>query len=373
MKNLFLQGTPAFAGDKMATKLDILYAKFMFRFDGEKRMGLYRKLASMLRNNFTLMDALDRIYAIESRGGAKPNEPFAIVIDAWRENMERGLPFPDATRGWSPANETLMLTVGDVSKLSVALDNVVRVGEGIRKIKKAMLDAVLYPSVLFALTFAIIMAVGLYLVPPLVDAAGGDIVWRGAAATLVGVSNFSNHYWYIILGTAACLAFLIWFSMANWSGKLRTAFDSLPPWSLYKISASVGWMMSLAAMVSAGGSIPVSMKMLADNGTRYLKDILNRALQYIANGDNLGRALRNTETNFPSEEIIGDLSIYADMNEFDQNLEQIANEYLDSSVRKMESISNIMNSFGILLVSLVIAWVVFGTFEMQDQITAALS
>ncbi|MCL2749053.1 MAG: type II secretion system F family protein [Alphaproteobacteria bacterium] len=357
----------------MATRLDILYAKFMFRTDESKRMGLYRKLASMLRNNFTLMDALDRIYATESKNGQKPNEPFAIVISAWQDNLERGLSFPDATRGWVPANETLMLAVGDISKLSIALDNVVRVGDGIGKIKKAMSDALLYPAVLFALTFVIIIAVGLYLVPPLMEAAGGDIAWRGTAASLVAISRFSDNYWYVIVAGCAAAVILVWISFANWSGRLRTMFDGIPPWSLYKISVSVGWMMSLAAMVAAGGSLPMSMKMLADNSGKYLKGILDKTLQYISNGDNLGRALENTGSKFPNDEIIGDLAIYADMNGFDENLTKIANDYLDSSVRKMESISNILNTVGILLVSAVIAWVVFGTFEMQDQITAALS
>lgn len=336
-------------------------------------MGLYRKLASMLRNNFTLMDALDRIYATESRNGEKPGEPFAIIISAWRDNLERGLSFPDATRGWAPAGETLMLAVGDISKLSVALDNVVRVGEGVEKIKKAMSDALLYPTVLLALTFAIIIAVGLYLVPPLQEAAGGDIAWRGAAASLVSASEFSNNYWMFMIAGLAAAAAMVWFSFANWSGRLRTVADALPPWSLYKISVSVGWMMSLAAMVQAGGSLPMSVKTLADNSGKYLKDILDRALQYISNGDNLGRALANTGSRFPNDEIIGDLAIYADMNGFDENLTKIANDYLDVSIRRMERISNILNSVGILLVSAVIAWVVFGTFEMQDQITAALS
>lgn len=60
------------------------------------------------------------------------------------------------------------------------------------------------------------------------------------------------------------------------------------------------------------------------------------------------------------------------MNGFDQNLQHVANDYLDESIRKMERVSNILNSSGILLVSVIIAWVVFGTFQMQDQITAAL-
>jgi hypothetical protein len=61
------------------------------------------------------------------------------------------------------------------------------------------------------------------------------------------------------------------------------------------------------------------------------------------------------------------------MNDFDKNLAQIANDYMESSVRRMESLSSVLNSVGILLVSAAIAWVVFGTFDMQEQITSALS
>jgi len=253
------------------------------------------------------------------------------------------------------------------------LDNVVRMGEGLDRIKSAMRDAVMYPLFLLALTFLIIIAVGVYLVPPLMEAAGGDIVWRGAAASLVNVSNFSNTYWSLILVVFLLIGGFVWYSLPRWSGRMRYRFDKLPPWSIYKISVSVGWMMSLAAMVASGSSIPVAIRALADNSGDYLREILEKTNKFITNGDNLGRALLNTKSNFPNEDIIGDLAIYADMTGFDQNLSKIASDYLDESVRRMEKISGFMNSFGIILVSAVIAWVVFGTFEMQDQITAALS
>ena len=357
----------------MATKLDILYAKLSFRMQTAKRMEVYRKLASLLRNDFTLMDALDRIWQIESHNGRKANEPFAIVLKSWQERLERGMSFPDAVRIWVPTNEALMLAVGDVSKLSAALDNVVRVGEGIRRIKSAMQSAVMYPIFLLSLTFVIVIAVGLYLVPPLMEAAGGEITWRGMAASLVAVAKFSDTYWSVALVGLLGLIVLVWYSLANWTGRFRILFDNLPPWSMYKISVSVGWMMSLSAMVAAGGSLPVAIKTLADNSSRYLRDILEKTNKFITNGENLGAALQRTGTHFPNDEIIGDLAIYADMTGFDQNLSKIANDYLDSSVRRMEALSSFMNSFGILLVSAIIAWVVFGTFEMQDQITAALS
>ena len=354
-------------------KLDTLYAKLNFRLDSAKRLNIYRKLASLLRNDFTLMDALDRIYQIESKNGTKPKEPFAIGLRFWQENLERGATLADATRGWVPSNETLMLTLGDVSKLSVALENVVRVGEGATKIKAAMTAAMTYPLFLLILTVAIVIMVGLYLVPPLAEAAGGDIIWRGVAASLVAVSDFAGACWHIIIGISLVAGTAIWLSLANWSGRVRAIFDNIPPWSVYKVSVSVGWLMSLAAMVGAGGALPVAMRMLADNGNKYVRDILESTLRHITNGENLGHALASTNRHFPNDEIIGDLAIYADMNEFDANLNKIANDYLESSIRKIETISGTMNSVGILLVSVVIAWVVFGTFEMQDQITSALS
>lgn len=354
-------------------RLELWYAKLMFRLNTEKRMSICRKLASLLRNDFTLIDALERLEAIESKNGTKPNEPFAIVMRQWQKNLERGMSFSEATRGWVPPEETLLVTSGNLSNLVVALENVGRVVEGTQRIRRAMTTAIAYPLFLLALTFGIIIMVGVYLVPPLAEVAGNNIVWRGTAASLVWLSDVSIKYWYIFAMIFAGVIGVIWLSLANWSGRLRTLFDKLPPWNVYKIQVSVGWLMSLGAMVSAGVTIPDALRMLSDNANRYLRNILDRALHFIANGDNLGVALNRTEREFPDEEIIGDLTIYADMNGFDENLNQIANDYLNESVRKMEKISNTLNSLGILLVSVIIAWVVLGTFQMQDQITSALT
>jgi len=147
-------------------RLEKLYAKLMFRLNTEKRMATARKLASLLRNDFTLMDALGRIEMIESYGGKKPHEPFAIVMREWQKNLERGMSFSDATRGWVPPDETLLVTSGNLSNLVVALENVGRVVDGTQRIRRAMRSAITYPLFLLALTFGIIIMVGVYLVPP---------------------------------------------------------------------------------------------------------------------------------------------------------------------------------------------------------------
>ena len=104
-------------------KLELLYAKMVFRLNTDRRLALIRKLASLLRNNFSLMDALRRIEQIESKNGTKPDEPYAIAMRAWQHGLERGLSFSDATRGWLVGVENLLLTSANVSDLTRALEN----------------------------------------------------------------------------------------------------------------------------------------------------------------------------------------------------------------------------------------------------------
>ncbi len=353
-------------------KLEILYAKLVFKTNTEKRMAVSRKVASLLRNNFTLMDALSRIEMIESRNGQKPNEPFAIAMREIQKNLERGMTFSEATRGWVPNEETLLLMSGNVSSLLVSLENVGRVVEGINRIKRAMWSAIAYPLFLLFLTFGIIVMVGLYLVPPLAEAAGSEVIWHGTAASLIWVSDFANKYWFIFGAVIVGLVVLSWLSLPVWTGRIRTLFDKIPPWSTYKLQLSVSWLMSLAAMVSADVRVTDALRLLVNTSNRYLSSILEDTLHHMANGENLGNALALTGRDFPSNEIIGDLMIYSDMVDFNKNLDKIARDYMEESIRKMENISNIMNSIGIILVSVIIGWVVFGTFQMQEQITSAI-
>lgn len=357
----------------MVSKLELLYAKFVCRISNDKRIAIWRKIISLLKNDFTLVNALNRLQMIESKGGAKPREPFAICLREWEKNLELGMSFADATRGWIPSEETLLLTSGGMSSLVVALENVVRIIVANKNIGRAVFGAIAYPFLLIVLVFALIIMVGLYLVPPLAEVAGDNMVWQGWAASLIWVSNIAGKYWQIFVGVFVGLLMVIWWSLSRWTGWLRTVFDRLPPWNIYKIRQSVSWMMSLSAMVASGVTVPDAMRMLADNSNRFLRYVLEEALHYIANGDNLGDALRNTGTEFPNRELIGDLSIYADMNDFAENLGQISNDYLENSVKKIETVSDTLNTVGILLISAVIAWVVLGTFQMQDQITAFLS
>lgn len=339
--------------------------------NNEGRLKVYYKLAALLSNRFTLMDALDRIWMILSDDGKKPEEPMAIAVAWWIRELEKGLPFSSALEGWAPMREKLMLSVGDVSKLEKALRNVIKVSEGSNKIIKPLMNAISYPLLMICLSLLIIVGVGVYMVPPLLEFAK-NAQWTGSAKSLVSLSGFVKVYWWTLPAVLFGIIATIYISFANLLGPIRVTLDQAPPWSLYRMFTGVSWLMSLAALVESGTPISRAMQALRQNSTPYLRERIDRALVFMKNGDNLGTALKKTGMRFPDDELIGDLEIYSELDSFEEALNGVASEYLTSSIEKIGKQAGMLNAFALMIVSGIIAWTLLGVFDMQNQVQNAM-
>lgn len=347
------------------------YAKLICNFSNEARLKLYRKIASLMRNRFSLMSALDMLHDSASDGGKSPGEPMAIAIACWGRALNNGLTFSDALKGWAPDRERLMLSVGDVSDLEGALLNLIRVTEGSTKMIRPIIGAIAYPTFLFLMAVLIIYGIGVYMVPPMLDAAPG-VRWRGLAKDLVDVSAWIQEYWLVAFSALPVTMLVIYLTIGIWTGPIRAIIDNMPPYSLYKVFVGISWLLALSALVKGGTPVSTAMRALRRDATRYLKERIDKTLVFINNGDNLGIALKKTGLDFPDKEVIADLKIYSELDNFEEALESLANQWLEESVYLIEQKAALLNMAAILSVGGVIAWAVMGTFEMQDQITSSM-
>jgi type II secretory pathway component PulF len=347
------------------------YAKMLCAFSGGTRLKIYRKLASLLRNRFSLMDALERVHDIVTNGGKNPSEPLAVAIACWSRSLQNGDTSSVALKGWAPARERLMLSVGDVSDMESALDNLIKVSEGSSRMIGPLTSALGYPAFLMMMAVLIIYGIGVYMVPPMIDAAPNTI-WTGTAKDLVSVSYWIAEYWLFAFASLPTVFSIIFFSLSRWTGKIRASFDTFPPWSLYRIFIGVSWLLALTALIKAGTPVSSAMRSLRSDASPYLKERIDSALIFINNGDNLGEALFKTDLGFPDNEVIGDLRIYSELDNFEVALDQMANEWLEESVAGITQKASILNMIAIFAVGGVISWAVLGTFDMQDQITNAM-
>ncbi len=349
----------------------LTYAKIMCNLSNKKRLKVYRKLAALLRNRFSLMNALDMIYNGISEEGRHPNDPMAIAISMWGRSLQEGHPFSDCLKGWAPSRERLMLSVGDVSDLESALMNLIKVSEGSTRMIRPIVNAIAYPSFLMMMSVLILYAIGVYMVPPMLSAAP-NTVWTGTAKTLIDLSEWIQEHWKFAFALLPTIGIIIYVTIGIWTGKLRVKFDRIPPWSLYKIFTGITWLLALSALVKGGVPVSIALTSLRRDSSKYLKERIDGALSFIKNGDNLGQALDKSEFEFPDKQIIADLKIYSELDNFEEALDKLANEWLEESVYMIEQKAEIMNAVALLTVSGIIAWAVFGTFDMQDQITSSM-
>lgn len=350
-------------------KVEEYYAKIILQFSNKTRLKLYRKIASLMKNRFSLMDALDMLHDGASNGGKNPSEPLAIAIASWGRSLNNGMTFSDALKGWAPDRERLMLSVGDVSDLESALMNLIKVTEGSTKMIRPIVGAITYPAFLVMMSVLIIYAIGVYMVPPMIDAAP-TVVWRGMARDLVDLSAWIKDNWLFAFASLPVTMAIIYFTIGIWTGKVRAFFDNIPPWSLYKVFTGISWLLALSALVKGGTPVSTALRALRRDASRYLKERIDKTLVYVNNGDNLGQALAKTGLDFPDREIIGDLKIYSELDNFEEALDKLANDWLEESVYMIEEKAGILNMAALLSIGGVIAWAVMGTFEMQDQITS---
>lgn len=358
------------AMQKLGT-IEVYYAKMICNLSGGVRLKLYRKIASLMSNRFSLMNALDMLHATITNDGKNPGEPMAIAIASWANALQNGQPFSEALRGWAPDRERLMLSVGDVSDLESAIRNLIRVTEGTTKMIRPIKSAVSYPTFLLMMVTLIIYGIGAYMVPPMLEAAP-NAQWTGLAKSLADLSAWIIVYWPIAFSIVPVCGILIYSTIGIWTGSIRALVDNCPPWSLYKVFVGITWLLALSALVKGGTPVSNALRALRKDSTRYLKERIDKTLVFINNGDNLGQALSKTGLNFPDPEIIGDLKIYSEMDNFEEALEKMANDWLDESAFLIEQKAAVLNMVALLAVSGIIAWSVMGTFVMQDQITTAM-
>ncbi len=356
---------------RKVSPIEIKYAQIICLSSNKGRLKIYRKLASLMANRFSLMDALDMLYQGASDNGKNPYEPMAIAIICWMKTLQNGLTFADALRGWAPGRERLMLSTGDVSNLESALLNLIKVTEGSTKMVRPIVGAIAYPSFLAMMSVLILYGIGVYMVPPMQDAAP-NVRWTGTAADLVAVSEWIQVYWMIAFSILPAFMLIIYLTIGIWVGKIRVIFDRMPPWSLYKVFIGISWLLAMAALIKGGTPVSSAMSALRKDANAYLREKIDKSLKYINNGDNLGQALYKTELEFPDKEIIADLAVYSELDNFEEAIDNLANEWLDESVYMIEQKASVLNMLALLSIGGIIAWAVMGVFDMQDQITSSM-
>ncbi len=352
--------------------INLQVARLSMRAGAGSRVRIYRQLERLVRNNVPIKDALQSLYNRASKNGKKPNNSTAMAITAWKRGTSSGAGLSAAMRGWIPESERILIESGEQGgELARALGDVTDLALGAKQIRGAIIAGMAYPVMLFASLLGTLWYLGNTVIPAL-----GNVLdpkeWQGAGAWLASLATFAEN-WTIPIAIATPFLFgLYLFSLPRrWPGKLRIYADRFPPYSFYRMSQGVGFLLSTAGLLRSNMLTRDILDRLSKDATPYMRDRMQSTKRIYIQGHNLGESLVQSGYEFPDRDIVQDLQTYAELDGFENQLGIVAREWLVEVVKKVESQAGLINMALLFLIFIIISLVFAGLYAVTGQIGAA--
>lgn len=343
------------------------------QFSARQRVRIYTKLATLLEKGVPISKAVETITAIASRGNPDSTEPIVIVMREMKSTISQGKHISDVLAEWKVSSaEVMVIAAGETGgTLPHALRNAARIATTAGEMKSALIGALAYPAMLFFAAIGVIILYGVLVIPEFQRSVPG-ISWRGIAATVIGMSDFITSPYAIVLAVSAVAAiWLVVWTCPNYDGYPRRFMDKLPPWSLYRLSVGSAWLIGLGALVEAGMRLENALTTMSSYSNPWLQNRISETLAGLRSGKNLGEALAHGGHDFPDREIAEDLTVYSSLGGVDKALITLADEWIKRGAETVRNSAGILNVIAILSMAVIVAWLIGGMFDMQQQIQTA--
>ncbi|NDV26915.1 type II secretion system F family protein [Desulfovibrio sp. JC010] len=335
-------------------------------FNAPVRIRFYRKLAALTRHGVIVAESVAEL----QERYAKQRSPLSLVLAEISSRLDGGSKLHQAMQGFIPAEEVMLIDSGITSgKLYESLDLAVQLIQARMKIIGSMRKALAYPALLISALITLLIVFSRYAMPNYIQISNPEN-WSDGAKLLYRVSCFIDSTAGTILFAVIILSGLL--SLATikiWTGNIRVRFDSIPPWSFYRLIIGSLWLFTLAILMKSGIQLSTAIeKMLAipDTGP-WLRERLQSVLAQLTKGKKLGPALDDSGYQFPTKEIIEDLRIYSRLSNFHSQLYLIAEEMLAEGVEKVQTQAKIINYGCIITIAYLVSNIVLAMSDIQQQ------
>lgn len=351
--------------------LELKINRFLFRIDAKARNRLWKKLAKLINNGVPILDAINSMHARRVESG-DTKHPVTLALADWRDKIKNGRRLSQAIEGWVQRDEQMLIAAGEqAGKLDDALASTSEIMAAKKKIRSSVIGGMFYPILMMMIAIGVLIMFSYKIIPSFTNAVS-DEKWHGIARFMIDVANFSRDWiWLLVIITVGVIT-AFFYSLPRWSSGLRIKLDQYPPYNIYRMLQGSSWLISFAALVSAGVRVENALIQLADGAQPWLRLRVQACLRGMRSGLNAGDALAKSGYGFPDKEIIDDLAVYSKLSGFDQALATIGREWIADSVENIDFMMKIIFGISLLLVGGVVAFMVGGLIGMELQMAEIL-
>ncbi|WP_447885334.1 type II secretion system F family protein [Serratia fonticola] len=304
-------------------------------FSANDRIEFYEMLAFLLDNEKPLRQALSDMRDVATDFGRKKH-PSAVLLTDCIHALDDGESIEVALLDWVPIQEATLIGAGVLEgNIAESLRRASRIVSGKGEMLGAIKGAVMYPSVLIIIVIAMMYMVNAKFIPQLEKMVPRE-KWAGAIWWLGNLSQgvIENGILFIIL--AVLIGGLIYWSLENYTGKLRRFIDSTTPWSLYRIFQGVTFLLNVSALLRVNIQTLNALNIINENASPWLQQRVRETQIYIRQGQHLGKALKSTGYNFPSKECVNQMMLLTEGDGAENILEGYANRWLQQAIKDVK-------------------------------------
>lgn len=342
-------------------------------FNSKSRSRLYHKLAALLDNGVKLRVVINELHTRAAKRGE--TETMTIILADIRLALDRGEGLSQALKPWADPLECMVIAAGEKSgNLGLALKQAADSLGGVKEMRKAVLSALAYPTLLLVATIGVLYYIGSTFIPEMISIANPD-QFTGTAASLYWFSGFVQSIWFWIAISAVIgiiVAIIMSLPHAFGQDRIRVRLDKIPPWSIYRLVVGSGFLVSLSSLLKAGIKLEDAIIQANKYASPYLSVRLIAILNESRKGRMFGDALEATQYQFPDVEIIDDLITYSTLPNFDQILYSYGQDWTKDGIESVKEQAVILQGVAFLIMASAIGWLVTGIMQIQQQLGAAL-
>lgn len=341
------------------------------QFNVDERIQFYDDLGTNLSTGASLEEVLAKLYEIHSYEGQKPHEPMAVVVGQTLDLIKAGFPLHVAMERWISDQESVLIAAGEeAGELHTVFPRIVWALTELQNINKTLFAILGQPIILWLMSLGVFEILAYFITPQMLDLLPLD-KWQGAPKYMIQAGMGVQSYQFVGLIIFAALFIAIRWAMPNYIGPYRTKLDGWPIFNIYRIRQSVTFMVGMTVMLPSGIAVERALKRLAENAKPYLSNIAETTRDCLRGGQRLGKALRDTELNFPDRKTIASLQMISDQKNFAEALERYTGRWLELRVRAISKSANIIRLVAQVIVIGVILLIAAGSMGIGPSIKAA--
>ena len=343
-------------------------AFYKFQFDARIRSEVWRLLGDLTREGLAESDAMDAmidIYRQKKQG--------AIVYILCRLRYSIGMnTFNAECNKYVTTSEAIMFSSRGSAEASRIYQGAFRVIETQRTMTKTIYGTILHAVISFGVMLMLYYIFGTQLYPAFMDFSPLE-EWSPFPRTVAIIALiYVDNLVAIFSGIIAFIFGLRWL-IRNYTGPGRILLDKIPPFSLYRITTGVAFLMTIIERGRMGGALNTGMLQgLARQSTGYVRNRIENITRYAdQQAGGIGSAAHLAGQGYPSGELALIMAKYSEQGgDWLDGFSAFMDSWIADIQNRIKSMAVGLNVLILFIVAASILIAMLSIFTIVNDITA---